>query len=41
MFKISQNALNELTKMLKKSPLDDDLYYRLAIKPIWSGAGDF
>ena len=41
MFKISQNALKELTKMIKKSPLNDDLYYRLAIKPIWSGPGDF
>ena len=41
MFKISQSALKELAKMIKKSPLGDDLYYRLAIKPIWSGPGDF
>lgn len=41
MFKISQTAIKELEKMLKRSPLDDGLYYRLAIKPIWNGAGDF
>ena len=41
MFKISQTAIKELEKMLKRSPLDDGLYYRLAIKPIWSGSGDF
>ncbi|MQG19153.1 MAG: hypothetical protein FI687_05200 [SAR202 cluster bacterium] len=41
MLKISQVAINELEKMLKKSPLDKGLYYRLAIKPLWTGPGDF
>jgi len=41
MLKISQAAIKELGEMLKKSPLDNGLYYRLAIKPIWSGPEDF